>query len=101
MSNAPPTEMYRYEIPKTAVEALGLDRKNGNTKWIDAIKKEISILLKFQLFEIKRRFNPNTLFPKSEGWQFAPLHWVFAVKHGGRHKARLVIGGHVKDASEM
>ena len=59
------------------------------------------MLLKFQVLEIKRQGNPNTLFSKSEGWQFAPLHWVFAVKHGGRHKARLLIGGHVTDASEM
>ena len=26
------------------------------------------------------------------------VHWVFAVKHDGRHKARLVAGGHLTDA---
>ena len=38
MSNSPPMEIHGYEIPKTTVEDLGLDHKNGNTKCIDAIK---------------------------------------------------------------
>ena len=36
-----------------------------------------------------------------KGWQFAPLHWVFAIKHDLRHKGRLVIGGHVTNADDL
>ena len=30
-----------------------------------------------------------------------PLHWVFAVKTDLRHKARMVMGGHVTNADDM
>ena len=38
---------------------------------------------------------------RSKGWQYAPLHWVFAVKNDLRHKARLVIGGHVTNTDDL
>ena len=38
---------------------------------------------------------------REEDWQFAPLHWVFAVKNGLRHKARMVMGGHVTNADDL
>ena len=38
---------------------------------------------------------------RSKGWQYAPLHWVFVIKNDLRHKARLVIGGHVTNADEL
>ena len=31
--------------------------------------------------------------------KYVPLHWEFDVKHDLWHKARLVMGGHVTDAS--
>ena len=34
------------------------------------------------------------------GYQFAPLNYIFDVKHDLWRKDRLVIGGHVVDASE-
>ena len=30
-----------------------------------------------------------------------PIHWVFAVKHDLRHKARLVMTGHVTTADDL
>jgi hypothetical protein len=36
---------------------------------------------------------------RDDGWQFAPLRLIFDIKHDGRHKARMVHGGHVTDAS--
>ena len=59
------------------------------------MKKEIAMMFKYNVFEVKPR---GYKFKTEEGWQFAPLHWVFAVKHDGRHKARLVMGGHVTEA---
>ena len=38
---------------------------------------------------------------RSKGWQYAPLHWVFAIKNDLRHKSRLVIGGHVTTVDEL
>ncbi|MGH2412903.1 MAG: reverse transcriptase domain-containing protein, partial [Microcystaceae cyanobacterium] len=34
-----------------------------------------------------------------EEWQYAPLRMIFTIKPDLRHKARLVVGGHVTDAS--
>ena len=86
--------MYAIRIPRNAKEAIQFDKENGNTFWQDAMKKEISMINKFNVFELKR-----IGFEFASDWQYAPLHWVFAVKHDLRHKARLVIGGHVTDAS--
>ena len=43
--------------------------------------------------------NPNTVFSKDDGWQFAPMRMIFDIKHDLRHKARFVVGGHVVDSS--
>ena len=52
-------------------------------------------MIEFKLFKIHQE---RPQFSTEEGWKFAPLHWVCAVKQDGRHKAGLVIGGHVTDA---
>lgn len=36
------THKFGVELPKTVEEAMALDEKNGNTLWIDALKKEMS-----------------------------------------------------------
>ena len=36
----------------------------------------------------------------SKGWQYAPLHWVFAIKNDLRHKSCLIVGGHVTKVDE-
>ena len=87
--------MFGIKIPRTVEEALRFDKENGNTLWADAIAKEITSLLKYNVFEFH---NEKHHFPKSEGWQYAPLRMIFNVKHDLRRKARLVIGGHVTDA---
>jgi hypothetical protein len=33
---------FSVEVPHTVNEALELDRENGNTFWVDAIKKELN-----------------------------------------------------------
>ena len=35
------THKFGIEMPKTAKEAAELDAKNGDTKWMDAISKEM------------------------------------------------------------
>ena len=67
-------------------------------KFSEAMRKAISMMFKYEVFE----FQGITIekLSRNEGWQCAPLHWVFAVKHNHRHKARLVIGRHVTDAED-
>ena len=60
--------------------------------------KEICLMKDFRVFEPIGR---EVHLSRSNGWQYAPLHWVFAVKNDLRHKARLVIGGHVTNADDL
>jgi hypothetical protein len=59
-------------VPKTAKEALALDRKTGNTLWVDAITKEMK--------EIPIAFN---ILPDGRsapiGYQKIPCHMIFDV----------------------
>ena len=82
-------QMHGITLPKSAKHALELDSVNGNTKWRDAMAKEIATMKEFKVFE---PISSDTVLKREDGWQYAPLHWVFAVKHDLRHKARLVMG---------
>ena len=35
------THNFGLKLPKTAIEAYAIDKKNGNTLWQDAIQKEM------------------------------------------------------------
>ena len=93
----PNREKFGIRIPNTIEEALKFDREAGNHKWAEAIKKEMDNLTRLNVF----KFHPaDKQFPKSEGWQKAPLRMIFDVKtEDKRHKARLVCGGHFVDSS--
>ena len=45
-----PKFMFGYQVPWTPEEALEFDKKNGNTKWADAIKLETNQLFKYKTF---------------------------------------------------
>ncbi len=86
------THKFGIEIPKTVKEALALDRKNGNTLWVEAIAKEMR--------EVHIAFN---ILPDGGsapiGYQKIPCHMIFDVKmEDFRQKARLVAGGHLTKA---
>jgi hypothetical protein len=88
---------YDIRVPRNTREALLLDKQNKNTKWADAIAKEMTALNRLDVFEYK---SPAHVCNKSDGWQFAPMHMIFDIKQQDlRHKARLVCGGHVIDSS--
>ena len=42
--------MFGYQVPWTPEEALEFDKKNGNTKWGDAIKLETNQLFEYKTF---------------------------------------------------
>ena len=39
------THKCGVEVPKTVTKAKELDKRNGNTKWADAISKEMTIIM--------------------------------------------------------
>jgi len=89
-------EKYGIEIPRNTREALLFDLKNNNMKWADAIAKEMGSLERLNVFEYR---SATQQFGKTEGWQHAPMHMIFDIKQDLRHKARLVVGGHMIDSS--
>jgi hypothetical protein len=79
-------------VPKTVKEAPDLDRKNGNTLWVDAIAKEMK--------EVCIDFN---ILPDGHsapiGYQKIPCHMICDVKmEDFRQKARVVAGSHRTEA---
>jgi hypothetical protein len=67
------THKFGIEVPKTVKEAFGLDRKNGNTFWADAIAKEMK--------EVQNAFkilHDSHVAPI--GYQKISYHMVFNVK---------------------
>ena len=88
-----PIYMYGFQVPRNHDQAMELDRKNGNTKWRDAEIKEVGCIDEYDVFLDKGKgYRP----PEPE-YKKIRVHMVYAVKHDGRHRARLVAGGHLTD----
>ena len=87
-----PIYKYGFEIPRSVKHAHELDAKNGNTRWGDAIRTEISQIVEYETFDDRGK---GTKVPNA--YKLIRCHFVFDVKHDGRHKARYVAGGHLTD----
>ena len=81
---------YGYKVPNTHEEAMQFDKENGNTLWADAEALEIE-----QLFEYSTFIDKGKGAPAPAGFKLIRCHMVYDVKHDGRHRARLVAGGHL------
>ena len=46
-----PVYKYRFQIPRNHAEAVKIDKKFGNTKWVDAEKLEIKQLMEYEAFK--------------------------------------------------
>jgi hypothetical protein len=86
-----PIYKFGIQVPRNVKEAYELDKKNGNTKWQDAINEEINAMHSFSTFEDKGRIK------YLQGYKNIIVHFIFDVKHDLRHRARLVAGGHLTD----
>ena len=84
-----PVYQYGFQVPRNHEEAVFIDERCGNTNWQDAEKLEIKQLLEYDTF---KDLGKGTPIPS--GYQKIPCHMIYAVKHDGRHKARMVAGGH-------
>ena len=87
-----PVYHFGFRVPRTPKEALQLDSDNNNTLWTDAMSLEMSQLQEFMTFKDLGRGAPAP-----NDFKRIRVHFVFAVKHDGRHKARLVADGHLTD----
>ena len=87
-----PQYQYGYLVPRNVKEALRFDKDNGNTYWQDAMALEMAQLKEYNTFQDLRK---GTKPP--DGHKKIRVHFVFAVKHDGRHKARLVADGHLTE----
>ena len=86
--------MYGYQVPRTYEEAMEIDKRNGNTKWADATRLEMKQLDEYDTFIDMGVFSVNQI---PIGFKKIKVHLVFAVKHDGRHKSRLVSQGDLTD----
>jgi len=79
-------------VPRNHKEGLTLDEKNGNTKYRDAERLEMSQHAKYSTFKSLGKGSSGP-----DGYKKIRVHFVYDVKHNGCHKARLVAGGHLTD----
>ena len=89
-----PKYMYGYQVPRNYQEAMAFDKKNHNTRWSDCTALEMKQLWDYDTFIDKGPYTKASIPP---GFKKIKVHLVYAVKHDGRHKARLVADGHLTD----
>ena len=85
---------YGFVLARNYEHAMDLDRRNGNTRYADAIATEFKQVNEYQTFE---DMGHATKTRPPEGYKRIRVHLVFDIKHDGRHKARLVADGHLTD----
>jgi hypothetical protein len=84
-----PIYKYGFQVTRNHNEAVEIDEKNGNTLWQDSEELERNQLHEYSTFE-----DQGLNAPIPEGYAKIPTHFVYDVKHDGRHKSRMVAGGH-------
>jgi hypothetical protein len=87
-----PQYMYGIKIPRDFEHAVQLDLQNGNTLWQECTELEMQQLHQYRTF---KDIGTGTLPP--EGYKRIKVQLVYAVKHDGRHKARLCANGNLTD----
>ena len=81
------THKYGIEITNSVADSARIYRKNGNTFWMDAIKKEMrNAGVAFKILEEKEQL--------PVGYKKATGHLVYDVKMDFTRKARWVKDGH-------
>lgn len=91
---------FGIELPHSVKEAYQLDKKNGNTFWRDALKKEMgNVKIAFRAHE-KHTYDEVKRGQAKEliGYTEIECHIVFDIKLDFTRKARFVAGGHKAEA---
>ena len=88
---------FGIKIPNNTKESLELDDKNWNKKWAEEISIEMDALERMKWFQY---YDDNNKFMDNNSYQYENIRMIFYIKHKDlRHKARLVVGGHMIDSS--
>ena len=87
---------HSFQVPKDYNDAIRLDKENSNTHWQDTMDIELTQIHEYKVFKDtgKAQFH-NGKVVTPDGFQKIRVHFVYAVKHDGRFKARLVADGHL------
>ena len=82
---------HGFQVPKDYNDAIRLNKENSNTHWQDAMDLELTQIHEYKVFKDtgKAQFH-NGKVVTPDGFQKIIAHFVYAVKHDGRFKARLV-----------
>ena len=89
-----PYYKFGVQVARNHNEAMELDKRNGNNKWYDAEQVELNQIDEYHTFE-DAGHHRSARAP--EGYKRITVHMVYDVKVDGRHKARLVAGGHLTE----
>ena len=95
--NHPSGPQYNYgvRLPDRKMPFNKLDEANGNKLWQEAHEHEIDCFDDYKVYIDKGKATNEKLRQlHKKGYQLIPMLWVYAVKHDGRRRARLVAGGH-------
>ena len=87
-----PKYKFGIQVPRNHDEAMMIDARDGNTKWRDAEKLEVTQLDDYESFN---DLGKGADIP--DGCTKIWCHFVYDAKHDGRYKARFVAGGHMTD----
>ena len=88
--------LKKIRTHSSSLDAIRLDKENSNTHWQDAMDLELTQIHEYKVFKDtgKAQFH-NGKVVTPDGFQKIRVHFVYAVKHDGRFKARLVTDGHL------
>jgi hypothetical protein len=89
-----PVYMFGFQVPRNHAQAMAIDQENKNTKWADSEKAEKDQLVEYETFD-DRGHRSVAITPL--GYKKITIHFVYAVKHDGRHKSKAVAGGHLTE----
>ena len=87
---------HGFQVPKDFNDAIRLDKENSNTHWQDAMDLELTQIHEYKVFKDtgKAQFHDGKAVTP-DGFQKIRVHFVYAVNHDGKFKARLVADGHL------
>ena len=89
------TYQFGYQVPRNYEDALRLDMENRNHKWQDAMDVEMAQINEYGVLKDcgKAKWEGKTITNAPSAHQKTRIHFIFAVKHCGKFKVRLVADG--------
>ena len=87
---------HDFQVSKDFNDAISLDKENSNTHWQDEMDLELTQIHEYKVFKDtgKAQFHDGKAVTP-DGFQKIRVHFVYAVKHAGKFKARPVADGHL------